>query len=95
MSAASGAFDETRAELSAAVRDVRAAWSWTTTLWLLAFLAALVAPAVLPLSGRMPALAEFVYLALAVIAPRAPGLGLAAARDQRRAAAGLGVRVAH
>ena len=33
-------------------------------------------------------------LALAVIAPRAPGLGLAAARDQRRAAAGLGVPVA-
>jgi branched-chain amino acid transport system permease protein len=33
-------------------------------------------------------------LALAVIAPRAPGLGLAAARDQRRAAAALGVPVA-
>jgi branched-chain amino acid transport system permease protein len=33
-------------------------------------------------------------LTLAVIAPRAPGLGLAAARDQRRAAAGLGVPVA-
>ena len=60
-------FDETRAELSAAVHDARAAWSWTTTLWLLAFLAALVAPAVLPLSGRMPDLAEFVYLALAAV----------------------------
>src|SRR4029453_1785829 len=67
MSAASGVFDDTRAELAAAVRDARAAWSWTTTLWLLAFVAALVAPAVLPLSGRMPDLASFVYLALAAV----------------------------
>ena len=67
MSSAAGVFDETRAELTAAVRDVRAAWSRTTTLWLLAFAAALVAPAVLPLSGRMPDLAEFVYLALAAV----------------------------
>jgi branched-chain amino acid transport system permease protein len=59
--------DETRAELSAAVRDARAAWNRATTLWLLAFAAALVAPAVLPLSGRMPDLAEFVYLALAAV----------------------------
>ena len=67
MNAASGVLGQTRAELSAAVHDARAAWSWTTTLWLLAFLAALVAPAVLPLSGRMPDLAEFVYLALAAV----------------------------
>jgi branched-chain amino acid transport system permease protein len=67
MSAASGVFDHTRAELLAAARDARAAWSRTTTLWLLAFAAALVAPAVLPLSGRMPDLAEFVYLALAAV----------------------------
>ena len=67
MSAVSGVFDETRAELSAAVRDARAAWSRATTLWLLAFAAALVAPAVLPLSDRMPDLAEFVYLALAAV----------------------------
>jgi branched-chain amino acid transport system permease protein len=67
MSAASGVFGETRSELAAAVRDARAAWSRTTTLWLLAFAAALIAPAVLPLSGRMPDLAEFVYLALAAV----------------------------
>jgi branched-chain amino acid transport system permease protein len=72
MSTATGVLDETRAELSAAVRDARAAWSWTTTLWLLAFAAALVAPAVLPLSGRMPDLAQFAYLALAAV-----GLGYA------------------
>ena len=59
MSAATGVLDGTRAELSAALRDARSAWSWTTTLWLLAFAAALVAPAVLPLAGRMPDLAEF------------------------------------
>jgi branched-chain amino acid transport system permease protein len=67
MSAVSGAFGQTRVELAAAVRDARAAWSRTTTLWLLAFAAALLAPAVLPLSGRMPDLAEFVYLALAAV----------------------------
>jgi branched-chain amino acid transport system permease protein len=67
MSAASGVLDETRAELAAVVRDARAAWNRTTTLWLLAFAAALIAPAVLPLSGRMPDLAEFVYLALAAV----------------------------
>src|SRR5512133_3150375 len=67
MSAASGVIDQTLAELVAAARDARAAWGRTTTLWLLAFLAALVAPAVLPLSGRMPDLAEFVYLALAAV----------------------------
>jgi branched-chain amino acid transport system permease protein len=67
MSAASGVLDQTRAELVAAVRGARAAWGRTTTLWLLAFAAALVAPAVLPLSGRMPDLAEFVYLALAAV----------------------------
>jgi branched-chain amino acid transport system permease protein len=72
MSAAAEVIDQTRAELSAAVRDARAAWSWTATLWLLAFLAAILAPAVLPLSGRMPDLAEFVYLALAAV-----GLGYA------------------
>jgi len=72
MSAASGVFDQTRAELSAAARDARSAWSWTATLWVLAFLAAILAPAVLPLSGRMPDLAEFVYLALAAV-----GLGYA------------------
>jgi branched-chain amino acid transport system permease protein len=72
MNATTGVLDETRAELSAAVRDARAAWSWTTTLWLLAFAAALIAPAVLPLSGRMPDLAQFVYLALAAV-----GLGYA------------------
>jgi branched-chain amino acid transport system permease protein len=59
--------DQTRGELIAAARDARAAWGRTTTLWLLAFAAALVAPAVLPLSGRMPDLAEFVYLALAAV----------------------------
>lgn len=67
MNAATGVFDETRAELAAAVRDARLAWSRTTTLWVLAFAAALLAPAVLPLSSRMPDLAEFVYLALAAV----------------------------
>jgi branched-chain amino acid transport system ATP-binding protein/branched-chain amino acid transport system permease protein len=72
MNATTGVLDATRAELSTAFRDARSAWSWTTTLWLLAFAAALAAPAVLPLSGRMPDLAEFVYLALAAV-----GLGYA------------------
>jgi branched-chain amino acid transport system permease protein len=72
MSAVSGVFDHTRSELAAAARDARATWSRTTTLWLFAFTAALAAPAVLPLSGRMPDLAEWVYLALAAV-----GLGYA------------------
>ena len=38
-----------------------------TTLTTLAIAAALIAPAVLPLSGRMPDLAAFVYLALAAV----------------------------
>jgi branched-chain amino acid transport system permease protein len=67
MSAVSSVLDQTSAELAAAARDARAGWSRTTTLWLLAFATALVAPAVLPLSGRMPDLAEFVYLALAAV----------------------------
>jgi branched-chain amino acid transport system ATP-binding protein/branched-chain amino acid transport system permease protein len=72
MNAASGVLDQTRAELAAAVHDARAAWSRTTTFWLLAPAVALVAPAVLPLGGRMPDLADFVYLALAAV-----GLGYA------------------
>jgi branched-chain amino acid transport system permease protein len=63
---------EARSELAAAARDLRSGWSRTATMWALAFAAALLAPAVLPLSGRMADLAGFVYLALAAV-----GLGYA------------------
>jgi branched-chain amino acid transport system permease protein len=58
---------ETRSAFAEAVRELRSAWSWTATLWVLAFGAALLVPAVLPLSGRMADLAGFVYLALAAV----------------------------
>ena len=58
---------ETRSAFADAARELRSAWSWTATLWVLAFAAALLAPAVLPLSGRMADLAGFVYLALAAV----------------------------
>jgi branched-chain amino acid transport system permease protein len=58
---------ETRGAFAEAARDLRSAWSWTATLWVLAFAAALLAPAVLPLTGRMADLAGFVYLALAAM----------------------------
>jgi branched-chain amino acid transport system permease protein len=67
MNVAPAALGQTRSALAAAARDVRGAWSRTTTLCALAFLAALIAPAVLPLSGRMPDVAGFVYLALAAV----------------------------
>jgi branched-chain amino acid transport system permease protein len=57
----------TAAALAAAGRDIRAAWSLRATLVALALAAAFVAPAVLPLSGRMPDLAAWVYLAVAAV----------------------------
>ena len=71
MSAAQGALGRTRVELAAAGREARAAWSWSATLWALAFVAAALVPLVLP-EGRMADLAGFVYLALAAV-----GLGYA------------------
>ena len=60
-------FEQTGRALLAAGRDIRAGWSRRTTLTTLAIAAALIAPGVLPLSGRMPDLASFVYLALAAV----------------------------
>ena len=67
MSAAGTELAQTRRALVAAARDVRSAWSSRETLWLAAAVVALLAPAVLPLSGRMPDLAAFVYLVLAAV----------------------------
>jgi branched-chain amino acid transport system ATP-binding protein/branched-chain amino acid transport system permease protein len=61
------AFAQTRGALAAAARDARAGWNRLATLAVLALAAALVAPAVLPLSGRMPDLAGWVYLAVAAV----------------------------
>jgi branched-chain amino acid transport system ATP-binding protein/branched-chain amino acid transport system permease protein len=71
MNAAQGVIGQTRLELAAAAREARSAWSWTATLWVLAFLAAALVPLVLA-EGRMADLAGFVYLALAAV-----GLGYA------------------
>ncbi|MEK6275493.1 MAG: ATP-binding cassette domain-containing protein [Actinomycetota bacterium] len=60
-------FDHTRRALAAASRELRAGWSLRTTVLVIAIAAALIAPAVLPLSGRMPDLAAFVYLAVAAV----------------------------
>ena len=61
------ALEQTGRALAAAGRDLHAGWSRRTTLTALAIAAALLAPAVLPLSGRMPDLAAFVYLAVAAV----------------------------
>ena len=61
------ALTETRRAFADAARELRAGWSWRSTLWVLAFAAALLAPTVLPVSGRMADLAGFVYLALAAV----------------------------
>jgi branched-chain amino acid transport system ATP-binding protein/branched-chain amino acid transport system permease protein len=67
MSAAGAELAQTRSALAAAARDARAAWGRRETLWLVALVGALLAPAVLPLTGRMPDLAAFVYLVLAAV----------------------------
>jgi branched-chain amino acid transport system permease protein len=67
MSAAGTELAQTTRALAAAARDARAAWTSRETLWLAALVAALLAPAVLPLTGRMPDLAAFVYLVLAAV----------------------------
>jgi branched-chain amino acid transport system permease protein len=67
MSAAGAELAQTTRALAAAARDARAAWTSRETLWLAALVAALLAPAVLPLTGRMPDLAAFVYLVLAAV----------------------------
>ena len=71
MNAAEGVLGRTRLELAEAAREARAAWSWSATLWALAFVGAALAPLVLP-EGRTADLAGFVYLALAAV-----GLGYA------------------
>jgi branched-chain amino acid transport system permease protein len=71
MSAAPAVLGQTRSALSAAARELRASWSPRATLWAALFVAALLAPAVLP-EGRLVDLAGFVYLALAAV-----GLGYA------------------
>jgi len=63
----SAVVEQTRGALRSAARDVRIGWSRKATLGAAAAAAALLAPAVLPLSGRMPDLAEFVYLAVAAV----------------------------
>jgi ABC-type branched-subunit amino acid transport system ATPase component/ABC-type branched-subunit amino acid transport system permease subunit len=61
------ALERTGRALGAAGREIRAGWTLRTTLTVLAIAAALIAPSVLPLSGRMPDLAAFVYLAVAAV----------------------------
>ena len=58
---------QTRSALAAGARDARAAWSLRATLAAVIVAAVLLAPAVLPLSGQMPDLAAFVYLAVAAV----------------------------
>jgi len=67
MRAGSAVLEQTRSALGAAARDARAGWSRRATLALLVVALALLAPAVLPLNGRMPDLAGFVYLAVAAV----------------------------
>jgi branched-chain amino acid transport system permease protein len=71
MSTAPAALGQTRSALSAAARELRSSWSRTATLWAVLFVAALLAPVVLP-ESRLVDLAGFVYLALAAV-----GLGYA------------------
>jgi branched-chain amino acid transport system permease protein len=63
----SAAMRQTVSALALAGRELRSAWSRRATLATTLVAAALVAPAVLPLSGRMPDLAGFVYLAVAAV----------------------------
>ena len=60
-------FEQTGRTLAAAGREIRAGWTLRATLTVVAIAAALIAPSVLPLSGRMPDLAAFVYLAVAAV----------------------------
>ena len=59
--------EETYGALTAGFREARAAWSLRATIAAAVVAAALLAPAVLPLSGRMPDIAAFVYLAVAAV----------------------------
>jgi branched-chain amino acid transport system permease protein len=61
-------FEQTRSALAEAAREARAAWGLRATAAAVAVGLALVAPALLPLGGRMTDLAGFVYLALAAVA---------------------------
>jgi branched-chain amino acid transport system permease protein len=61
------AMRQTVSALALGGRELRGAWSRRATLATIIVAAALVAPAVLPLSGRMPDLAGFVYLAVAAV----------------------------
>jgi branched-chain amino acid transport system permease protein len=63
----SASFAQVRTALKAGAREARSAWSFQATLAVLVLAAALLAPAVLPLSDRMPDLAGFVYLAVAAV----------------------------
>jgi branched-chain amino acid transport system permease protein len=59
--------EQTHGALAAGFREARAAWSLRATIAVTIVAAALLAPAVLPLSGRMPDIAAFVYLAVAAV----------------------------
>ena len=72
----SAVLEQTRRALASGAREARAAWNLRATLAAAAVVAAVLAPAVLPLSGRMPDLAAFVYLAVAAVGlAYAVGLG--------------------
>jgi branched-chain amino acid transport system permease protein len=59
--------EQTHGALAAGFREARAAWSLRATIAATIVAAALLAPAILPLSGRMPDIAAFVYLAVAAV----------------------------
>jgi branched-chain amino acid transport system permease protein len=63
----SALIEHTRSALAAGVREARGAWHLRATLAAAVVAAALLAPAVLPLAGRMPDVAAFVYLAVAAV----------------------------
>ena len=63
----SAMIEQTRSALAAGAREARGAWHLRTTLAAALVAAALLAPAVLPLGGRMPDVAAFVYLAVAAV----------------------------
>jgi branched-chain amino acid transport system permease protein len=60
--------EQTRSALAEAAREARAGWGLPATAAAVAVGLALVAPALLPLGGRMTDLAGFVYLAVAAVA---------------------------
>jgi branched-chain amino acid transport system ATP-binding protein/branched-chain amino acid transport system permease protein len=59
--------ETTRTAMTAAAREARVRWGKRETLAAAVVVLALVAPVVLPLAGRMPDLAGFVYLSVAAV----------------------------